>query len=117
MFSALLVVIAAACSAAQQAGDVPRRTTSRDVLLAEEIRSTDVDNLLDAIRRLRPRFLTPGQGGANPVVYINGRRATINDLRSLRPDEVAEVRYLESGEATTRYGTGHLGGAIEVKIS
>lgn len=112
----VLGLLLAACSASTPAGDVPAKTTSRDLLTADEIKTIDAQTAYDAIKRLRPRFLTPGQNRTPPVVYINGRKTDLRELTTLRAEEIMEVRYYEPGEATTRYGTGHLGGALEIKL-
>ena len=54
--------------------------------------------------------------GANPpVVYVDGtRRGGPEELRVLRADQIAEMRFMSALDATTRYGLNHDGGAILV---
>jgi hypothetical protein len=50
-----------------------------------------------------------------PVLYVDGgRRGGVTDLRSLRPAEIAQMDYMSASDATTRFGTGHSGGAVLV---
>ena len=48
-------------------------------------------------------------------VYLDGfRYGGIESLRSISASDVAEVRWLSSMDATTRFGTGNTAGAIAV---
>lgn len=74
----------------------------------------------DAVQRLRPNWLrTRGVDSFyNPseiMVYVDGTLAGgVDELRRVSSENVTEIRYLDSREATTRYGTGHASGAILV---
>jgi hypothetical protein len=49
------------------------------------------------------------------LVYVDGvRSGDFSYLESLRIEEVERVRFINARDATTRWGTGHPGGAIEV---
>jgi hypothetical protein len=57
---------------------------------------------------------SPGKAG--PVVYINEiRQDGLDQLRTLRPADIFEARYMTGNEASGRYGAGHENGAILVK--
>ena len=99
----------------------------RDLITQEEIRERvpGAKTAWDVVQQLRPHFLrerTPmslAEGAQRlPVqVYVNGVQsisAPAVSLRDIRADEVIEIRYLNPSDATTRYGTGHLNGAILV---
>lgn len=122
--SFLLLVIAAlglqACGGTTDGSNKPRRMPN--VITADELSSSSTvtpgQSLYDAIRFLRPQFLTPRGGGTStePVVYVdNIRRGGIDSLNNLFVSQVSEIRYMSASEATTRFGTGHPGGAILVK--
>ena len=50
-----------------------------------------------------------------PKVIINNmQRGELDLLRSIRAEVVADIRYVNARDATTRYGIGFRGGAIEV---
>jgi hypothetical protein len=52
-----------------------------------------------------------------PLVYVdNAYYGPLSSLRSIRPEWIGEMEYLNATDATTRYGTGHLGGVISVLL-
>lgn len=114
------LVLALACSSSRGAGP----GGNRNVITSDEIRALNVSTAMDVVQRLRPEFLR-GRGRASiqdpaaqfPVVYVDGVRAGgIDALRTIGATDVLEIRYINSTDATTRYGTGHTGGVIEVRI-
>jgi hypothetical protein len=111
--AAVSVVAAGGCATAGQGGSTGG---SRTLITQEEIAALNVQTAYEAIRRLRPFWLRPGYVGGNaPVVYLdNIRQSDEQILHRLGAHEVVEVRYMNSSDATTRYGTGHDGGAILV---
>jgi len=116
-----LTGILAACSSAT-AGGAPR--ASRDVITREQMDAIDATTVLAVIQRLHPEFLRPRgraslqtESGGLPVVYVDGIRAGGPEvLRDLPSQDVLEIRYIGAADATTRYGTGHTGGVIEIRI-
>jgi hypothetical protein len=55
-------------------------------------------------------------GKAGPVLYIDEiKQERIDQLRTLRPADIFEARYMTGNEASGRYGAGHENGAILVK--
>jgi hypothetical protein len=115
----LLALALSACASSGTGQPATRERTQfrSDVLTAAEIENSGRTNLLDAIQMLRPRYLTTRRAhdGRAPVVYINNLRLGGPDqLATMTAQSVAEVRWLSAIEATTRYGTGHTGGAIVV---
>lgn len=117
----LLVVLLAACASATATR--PRRQ-ARDMLAAEEIERSNVGTLHEAIRLLRPHFLfSRGQTSLRarntplPVVLVNNvPQGTLDALRAISARDVRYVRFLSAPEATTRFGTGYMAGAIEVVL-
>lgn len=115
--------VAAVLSGCGSAGTAPRRGSS-DVLTRDEIVASSAATAYDAVRQLRPNFMrSRGQssiqspGAAMPVVYVdNIARGGLDALRDIRAGDVAEIRYVSASDATTRYGTGHSGGVIEVEL-
>jgi len=46
---------------------------------------------------------------------VDGRvRGELADLYGISIDDIETMRYLSASDATTRYGTGYIGGVIEV---
>jgi len=73
------------------------------------------DSVYQAVEQIRRRWLTGRRGGLVARVVIDGSyRTNISELRSLGAEVVEELRLLSPGEATTKYGTGFSGGAIDV---
>jgi hypothetical protein len=97
---------------------------SRDVLTAEEISRASGMTAYDVVQQLRPQFLrirtgrsTQGSGEAEPVIYVdNIRSGGLAALRNIRAESVEEIRYIGASDATTRFGTGHMAGAILVRL-
>ena len=104
----------AACATAGGSTDGgPRRDPN--VITAEELVDFSTTSALDAIRRLRPRWLQ-GRGNLRPTVVVDGARMTnLEDaLQSIQAASVRTMRYMSASDATMRFGTNFLGGAIEV---
>ncbi len=74
------------------------------------------------IRRLRPTWLLArGQTSltnaatAFPVVYVDGiHRGGLMTLHQIAPNQIKRMEFIGPGDATTRWGTGHRSGAINV---
>lgn len=93
-----------------------------DVLTAAEIaQRSGLQNAYEAVQRLRAAWLRtrdiggPVRGPAPIVVYIDGIRGSgLDDLRNIPVSMVVEMQKLSANDATTRYGTDHMSGAILV---
>ena len=95
-----------------------------DVITAEEIAKSGMNNAYDAVKTLRPAWLrtrgaistdpdSPSGGGIQ--VYVDGVHVGGTDeLNNVLAERVQEMRYLGANDATTKYGTGHTQGVIEV---
>ncbi len=88
-----------------------------------ELASRSTLTARQAIEQLRPQFLrtrgTTTLGNAQTAdvswVYFDGpRMGTLDVLYTIGVHEIREIRYLNPSEATNRYGTGHVQGAILV---
>lgn len=113
----------AACGAGAGVGQAPSVRPERDVLLAQEIQGTTAVTAYDAVRQLRPEWLRRrGRSSIqNPraemlVVYLDGARYGGSEtLRNVTVGSVLEIRHLDANDATTRFGTGHAGGALLIR--
>lgn len=92
-----------------------------NVITSAELEARSALNLRQVIEQLRPQMLrvrgttTLGNAATTDViwVYVDGTRmGTLEVLSNFGAHEVREVRYLSPSEATNRYGTGHVQGAI-----
>jgi hypothetical protein len=101
-----------------------------NVITAEEIAKSGADNAYDLVKTLRPQWLRargistgmpdPSGGGVSDpgggiMVYVDGVRVGgVDQLENFGAERIQEMRYLNATDATTKYGTGHTQGAIEV---
>ncbi len=95
---------------------------NRNVITYDEISMsrTGGSSAYDLIQRLRPEYLrsrgTSSLSNITPVtavVYIDEvRYGQLESLRTLSADQIREVHYINASDATTRFGTDHVGGAI-----
>ena len=62
-----------------------------------------------------PRYQMSKEDLADLVVYLNENRLGGSDqLRQVAVSDIREIRYFNSSEATTKWGTGHSAGAIQI---
>ncbi len=90
---------------------------SADRIVQAELEPLGQLDALQAVQRLRSQWLRSrgGATGEQPVLYVDGtRRGGAEELRFIRADEIASMEYMSASDATTRFGTGHGGGAIMV---
>ena len=106
----------AACASGGAAGGTPATATAStrqaDVITQAEIDSTlGLTSALDAVQRLRPRFLR--NSGARsvratesgPLVRVDNEMVGgVEALRSIGLSEVGEIRYYSAVDATARFG-------------
>jgi hypothetical protein len=92
-----------------------------NVITEAELSTRTTLTARQAIEQLRPQFLrtrgTTTLGNAQTAdviwVYVDGTRmGTLEVLNNVGVHEIREIRYLNPSEATNRYGTGHVQGAI-----
>ena len=83
-------------------------------------------NALQVIEKLRPQMRrgrgtgspTDGSGETSqPRVYVdNIAYGDISTLTNLDATQIREIQFFRSGDATTKWGTGHMGGVILVTM-
>lgn len=109
-----LTLFAAACASGGGSGESgPRR--NRNLITIDELTEIgDVGTAFDAIRLLRPIWLT-GRGGSGARVFIDGIDMGGTDvLRRYLVGAIRECRFVSPSDAPIRFGTGFAGGVIEV---
>ncbi len=63
---------------------------------------------------LRSRSVSVNYGPSYARVVVDGTvRRVLADLYRMSTDDIETMRYLSASDATTRYGTGYIGGVIE----
>ena len=130
----LMAITLAACggSGAPAAGAAGTAATPRPVrgglnLIASseiETAGNDVISAYELVQRLRPgmlraRNLTAGNTGEGNVfgviVFVDEvRLGDVEQLRTVMRGTVREIRFISASDATTRWGTGHSNGVIQV---
>ena len=107
-----LATLATACASGAGGERGPRRDPN--LLTAEELAEYASLNCLEAVRRLRSRWLQ-GRAG-DPMVVRDGTRMGLAEefLPQIPVGDVESIRFLNATDATMRYGTGVAGGAIVV---
>lgn len=89
--------------------------------ITEAAEKKPMHNAYEVIEFLRPKYLIPrtqssvsrGVIQAEPIVYMNNVRfGTISELYNIYYEQITEIKYLKSREASHRFGFGHEGGAI-----
>ena len=120
-------MIALVACASGGGGGASAKAQNPSVISLDEIEESSASNAYEVIQRLRPSFLrtrgavhgTPGATNAiemvDLVVYLNENRLGGTDqLRQIATTDIREIRYFNSSEATTKWGTGHSAGAIQI---
>ena len=97
---------------------------SRNLLTADELMRTGAVNAYMAVQKARPAWLLTrpkgslGGGYEQLVVYVDGNRyGAASSLEQFAVTAIKEIRYLDANDATTRFGTGHGGGAVLVTLA
>ncbi len=78
---------------------------STDVITASELREVGVLDLYEAVRQLRPAWLTNLSGA-----YLDNRRLDAEELRALSSARVQRIELISSEAATARWCTRTLSG-------
>lgn len=115
------VVAAVGCGGGGSGGAAQPATATRttrgsaNLITEAEIRATAYPNAMEIVQTLRPSMLTPRPGGGPVMLYLDDVKMTdLNGLTSVPTERVKEIRYINSRDATTRWGTGHSSGVILV---
>ena len=120
-FAAMLAVTVA-CASKGSSG-TPVLQTDRDLILESEIasRAADASNALQVVQKLRPQMLrsrgpTDRNGqSAQPRVYVDHTEyGGLSYLQNVNASQIREIRFVNSRDATTQWGTGHMGGVIQI---
>ena len=123
-----LFVIALALMATTAEAQRPRGDRNKLTRLELDEAGTSIVTARDAIRVLRPQWLSPplgrinssnvndlGGGARTLVVYIDGnRQPDVEALTTVQASAVVEIRYLDQNRAVQMHGPGHEMGVIEI---
>lgn len=118
-----LLILTSSCATGTR-GTTERPRSSRESISLEEIRSVpSLTNAYEVVQRLRSRWLVARgrssmSSSAPVVVFIDNVQAgEVGVLYNVAVERITQIRYFDASDATSRWGTGYSGGAIEVVTS
>jgi len=128
--AAVTAIVSFGCSSGGSgsgSSSAPRPSSrQQDVITESEIasRATDAANALQIVQKLRPQMLRsrglvspndPTGEAAMPKVYLdNVSYGPVESLANVNASQVKEIKFIKGPDATTTWGTGHMGGVILV---
>lgn len=116
----LVVIVLLACSSQRLAPDLRR---DPQLITENEVVASLAATAYELIHSLRPDFLTyRGETSFDrsrslpyPTVYVDGQEfGPIGTLRNIPASQIATIRLYRSWEATTKFGSGNMGGVIAI---
>jgi hypothetical protein len=93
------------------------------LITEDEVEASRAPTAFEVIQKLRANFLTyRGETSFDrtrsqpyPTVYVDGQAfGPIGTLRNIPASQIATIRLYRSWEATTKFGTGNMGGVIAI---
>ena len=113
----LVLCLSTACAHAKY-----ERLNAGDVITEEDISKVNVRTAYDAVVRINANFLTRrgstsllGTSNPEPNVYLDDVFiGAVAQLKNIQAGDVASIRLYRAWEAGTRFGSGNMGGVIEV---
>lgn len=113
---AMAMMSVGACGPAAGPGVSPRGNAR--LITRAEIEQAPAANAYELVQRLRPAWLQPraaqGRYGSATVYLGSQALGGVERLRELNTANLAEVRYLDPVEATSRFGRSVAFGVIQV---
>lgn len=116
----LVLLLSLACAAPATR---PRGGGDPQLITEEEVEASRAPTAYEVIQKLRANFLSyRGETSFNrndsqpyPTVYLDGQQyGPLGSLRNIPASQVSTIRLYRSWEATTKFGTGNMGGVIAV---
>jgi hypothetical protein len=116
----LVLVLGLACA---PAATRPRGGADPQLITEEEVEASRAPTAYEVIQKLRANFLSyRGETSFNrnssqpyPTVYLDGQQyGPLSILRNIPASQVSTIRLYRSWEATTKFGTGNMGGVIAI---
>lgn len=110
-----LALGATGCAGGGAGGGASRPAgSSADRIVEAELETSYQLSALEAVQRLRPRWLQT-RTGTLPQVHVDGNpMGGAENLDALRAADIQDMRYLNAADATTRFGTNYVSGVILV---
>ena len=114
IIACVAVLLVMGCAGGGGVSDTgPRK--QRNLITQDEIGAKDFRNTYEVIQALRPQMLRV-RGSIGLAVFVNGIKMSngTQSLYDISPSSVGEIRYLNSFDATARFGTDAPDGAISI---
>jgi outer membrane cobalamin receptor len=102
---------------------VPGHVGDSQLITEEEVERSQAPTAYEVIQKLRANFLSyrgetsldRNKSQPYPTVYVDGQEyGPLSSLRNIPASQVATIRLYRSWEATTKFGTGNMGGVIAI---
>jgi hypothetical protein len=93
------------------------------LITEEEVEASRAPTAFEVIQKLRANFLSyrgetslsRSRSQPYPTVYLDGQEyGPVSTLRNIPASQVSTIRLYRSWEATTKFGTGNMGGVIAI---
>lgn len=117
--AAIVILCGASSCAPRTPGSAQHRP--HDDITRSELGQVLAESAYGAIAQLRPSWLfhrripTPTNPSPEPAIYLDrARLRQLDDLHTIPVEDVERIQFLMARDATTRFGTGHMWGAIIV---
>jgi len=120
LVTALVVAVVLGCAPPRLG---PGTISNSEIITEEEVEASRAPTAFEVIQKLRANFLSyRGETSFNrntsqpyPKVYLDGQEyGPISALRNIPASQVSTIRLYRSWEATTKFGTGNMGGVIAI---
>ena len=114
IIACVVVLFVMGCAGGGGVSDTgPRK--QRNLITQDEIATKDFRNAHEVIQVLRPTMLRV-RGSIGLAVYVNGIKMSngVYSLYDISPTSIGEIRFLNSFDATARFGTDATDGAISI---
>ena len=101
----------------------PGHVGDSQLITEEEVERSQAPTAYEVIQKLRANFLSyrgetsldRNKSQPYPTVYVDGQEyGPLSSLRNIPASQVATIRLYRSWEATTKFGTGNMGGVIAI---
>ena len=114
IIACVVVLFVMGCAGGGGVSDTgPRK--QRNLITQDEIATKDFRNAHEVIQVLRPQMLRV-RGSIGLAVFVNGIKMSngTQSLYDISPTSIGEIRFLNSFDATARFGTDATDGAISI---
>jgi hypothetical protein len=112
-----LALLAGCATGGEERERAPRQ--QQNLLTEAQIHAGTYQTAFEVVQSLRPSWLrerarsVTNPQGAEVAVYLDGvRLGGTGALRQVRVQNISTMQFMTPSDATTRFGTGHAGGAI-----